>query len=707
MPKPAVHRTSWCTFEAIFGAKKPPPDPWAALMFEAQVFSNLARFRRSPSRAGIVAARPIEHLLIVGNGMVGQRLCERLVALGAGSRYRISVVGEEEVPAYDRVHLTDIWRGRQPADLLLRDLSWYREHGIQLWLGEHALHLDRTARLVTTRSGQVLRYDKLVIATGSGAAALRVPIGDGGDVFSYRTMADARTIFERANARRGLNRPIVIIGGGLLGLEAASSLRRLGFKVVVLEASSQILPRQLDPEAAVVLAAILSEDGLAIRLRARVSGIERLAGGVRIDLSGEPPIEAALVVSAVGAKARDELARQASLRCDVHGGIAVDSSLATADPQVFAIGECASFHSIPHGVVAPGYAMAEVLAQNLMGGRKRLGAQQVVTRLKLDTTEVSVLGNPLESGAERDLVYRRPGSYRRLLVKRGRVVAAISVGPWNELASLQQAVEHARRVSHVSLRRFTETGELGCSSNGRAVANWPDAAVVCQCASVSCGALRRELKRGSTTPALLSQTTSAGTLCGSCRPLLLELCGGPVLSHPAATRERALGVLALLAGLLALATLGIPKIPAPSSMELPEFGLIWFDPFCKQATGFSLLLLVLLGFALSLRKRVTRFQLGSYSNWRKVHAALGAVGLVALFGHTGFRLGNQFNLLLMTVFLASALTGAASGMLLSVATQSSNPHLARGAALSKRLHDFAFWALPVLISFHVLKTYYY
>jgi len=657
------------------------------------------------SDASVARPRPRQTLLIVGNGMVGQRLCERLVALDAGKLYRILVVGEEELPAYDRVHLTDIWRGREPKDLLLRDVAWYREHGIELHLADRVDSIDRSARSVRTVTGATFVYDKLVFATGSSPVALRVPIEPGIEVLSYRTLSDSRSIFARAQTGRTLDKPVVVIGGGLLGIEAARSLQQLGCRVVVLEASSQLLPRQLDPEAAEVLAKVLRDAGIDLRLRAQIDGISKTSTGVRIELAAEDAVEGSFVVCAVGAKARDELARDIELRCHVRGGIAVDSAMKTPDPAIFAVGECASLEGVPHGLVAPGYAMAEVLAENLVGRRRRLGPQQAVTRLKLDLTEVTVLGDPIQTASAEDLVHRSEGHYRRLVVKNRRVIAAICVGPWAESSRVQSVIEAGQRLPRASLQRFVREGELGLISKTLPIAQWANATMVCQCAQVSCGALRSSMAAGATTPAALARVTAASTLCGSCRPLLEELCGAPAAA-PARVDRGLAATAAVVLGLGSL-TLLAPAVPAAASAVGDSVRTIWFDPFWKQTTGFTLGALILLAFALSARKRIKRLAFGAYAKWRVIHAVLGAAGAVALFAHTGFRLGSQLNLVLMLVFLASLLSGAASGVLVALAARGANTVLQRGIAITKRMHDFSFWALPVLVVFHVFKTYYY
>jgi nitrite reductase (NADH) large subunit len=632
---------------------------------------------------------PAARLVIVGNGMVGHRLCERLVEQAGRHRHHVTVIGEEPTPAYDRVHLADMLRGRPKAELLFRHAGWYEAKGIALRLGDPVECIDRQAREVVTASGARVPYDRLVLATGSRPV---IPsfAGDGLDgVMAYRTLEDAERILREIEESRRGGLPLVVIGGGLLGLEAARTFQELSARVTVIESASQVLPRQLDPEAAWTLQQVLSAGGLDVRLRARVERIDRAARGFRVGLAGEGSLCAGAVVVAIGVRPRDELALAAGLRPGPRGGVEVDAELASSDPAIFAIGECASHKSVPHGLVAPGYAMADLLAENLLGRRRRLGAQQAVTRLKLDLSEVTVLGSPAESPRDRELVFRGSGVYRRLLVQSDRVVAATCVGAWDELPELQRAVSERSRYRARDLERFASDGTLGCRRKTLRVLSLPDAAVVCQCASVTKGALLAAIASGTTTPEALGRSTSAGTLCGSCRPLLVELTGGATSSlHAARTGASTLTFAAAAGFALALATLALPRISLPERLSDFTMHVAWTDPAWKQASGFIVVFAIVLGLSLSLRKRIRRLAVGAYSTWRSAHAVLGVLALVALFVHTGFRLGNNLNRVLVVTLLVSTITGALVGVM-TAAGQSLRlaPAVSGGV---RRVHDISF-----------------
>lgn len=648
-----------------------------------------------------------ERLVVVGNGMVGQRFCETLTKLGGPKHFQVTVLGEERTPAYDRVHLTDIWKGRDPKELVLRDQDWYSAHDVELRLGERVREVDTEARVISTETGEALAYDRLVFATGSHVPELRVELEPGVELLSYRTIEDAQRILatiEAAGSRR-----VVVVGGGLLGLEAARALQRLACEVTVLEVSSQVLPRQLDAVAAEVLEKTLRDAGLDIRTRCRMTGIGKAASGYAVRLDGAPDIVADVVVAAVGARATDAVARQAGLTCEVSGGIRVDDRLRTSKLGVYAIGECAHHRHVPHGLVAPGYAMADVLAHMLMGQRERLSAQHAVTRLKLDLTEVTVLGNPLAPDAGRDLTWRDGRSYRRLVVNANRIVAAVCIGAWADLTTLQRLVTTRQRVPKKTLKRFAECGALGLDDSLASVRTFPDAAIVCNCANVSCGTLRQAVLAGNTDVKALGRATSAGTLCGSCQPQLGELCGGPA-APVADTRglARALVVVSAVALIAATLTALVPRLPVATSVELEGIDVLWVDSLYKQISGFVLVGVVALALLLSLRKRVKRFHWGSFPGWRVLHASFGLGALAVAFAHTGFRLGYNLNLALMLAFLSSAATGAVSGAFLSKLTSpEASPTSVRAVRVMRTLHDWVFWPFLVLVSFHVLKVYYF
>jgi nitrite reductase (NADH) large subunit len=324
-----------------------------------------------------------------------------------------------------------------------------------------------------------------------------------------------------------------------------------------------------------------------------------------------------------------------------------------------------------------------------------------VTRLKLDVTQVTVLGDPVGVTDMTNLVWSSERAYRRLSVRAQRIVAAICVGEWEELAILQTLVTRKRKVSRAALARFAREGSLGLSGSAQATAELSDTMVVCQCANVTCGVLRGAIANGHRDAAALSRATGAATLCGSCQPVLVALTSGGTAPAPAG--GRVFGWAAAAALILALTTLAAPRVPLAKSVLDATVDFLFTHPLAKQISGFGILAVVTVGLLFSLRKRISRFQWSSYARLRVWHGVLGALALVGLLAHTGFRLGSNFNLALSLTFLTSALTGALAALLGRV----EQPNVRPVSVLFRRAHEITFWPLPVLVLFHALKTYYF
>ncbi|HUG87053.1 MAG TPA: FAD-dependent oxidoreductase, partial [Euzebya sp.] len=320
-------------------------------------------------------------IVIVGNGMVGERLLAELQRAGLLRTHRVVVVGEERRPAYDRVHLSSYVEGASAEDLSVADASLHAHPAVRVLLGQRVADIDRAARVVRTDAGVEVTYDHLVLCTGSAPFVPPIPGRDADGCHVYRTIEDLDGIVaDAAGTERG-----VVIGGGLLGLEAANALRLLGLAVSVVEFAPRLMPRQLDQMGSDALRGRVEELGIAVHTdtvteailtddRGRVSQL-RFADGTLLD--------AQLVCFSAGIRPRDELARAAGIRVSDRGGVAVGASLTTEDPRVHAIGECASVDGMVYGLVGPGYAMAKVLANRLAGGDATFGGADMSTSLKL------------------------------------------------------------------------------------------------------------------------------------------------------------------------------------------------------------------------------------------------------------------------------------------------------------------------------------
>jgi nitrite reductase (NADH) large subunit len=372
-------------------------------------------------------------LVVVGNGMAAVRTLEELLRL-APERFQISVLGTEPHGHYNRIGLTPVLAGDQQfADILTHPPAWYAAQGIALYRGETAVRIDRARREVISDNGRVLPYERLLIATGSQPF---IPPLDGHDLPGVLCFRDIEDVERMLEASRRIRRAVVV-GGGLLGLEAAYGLLRRGVDVTVVHVHGQLLERQLDAYAAAQLQAVLEQRGLRFLLHARSSAIlggERVSG-LRLDDGRE--IAAELVVMAAGVRPRIALAQQAGLYCD--RGLVVDDTLQTlSDPRIYAVGECVQHRQITYGLVAPLYEQARICALHLAGlGHGHYPGSSTSVRLKVTGIDLFSAGEFAGGRDCEDLYYRDPaqGIYKRLALREGRIVGIQLLGdaqdgPW-------------------------------------------------------------------------------------------------------------------------------------------------------------------------------------------------------------------------------------------------------------------------------------
>ncbi|HKA86537.1 MAG TPA: FAD-dependent oxidoreductase [Haliangiales bacterium] len=631
-------------------------------------------------------------VVVAGNGMTSARLCERLVALRrrSPSRPRIVVFAEEAHPAYDRVHLATLMSstpsgGDTVADLTLHPESWYAEHGIELRLGDKVAAIHRDSRTVVSASGETIAYDRLVLATGSRPFVPALPGIDDRDVYVFRTLDDLSAI--RRHARTAAR--AVVIGGGLLGLEAAKVLADLCLAVDVVEVAPQLMPRQLDAEGGALLRKKIEGLGIRVFLGRAPLGIERTAAGLSVRLPDRAPLAADLVVVAAGIRPRSELAAACGLALDKNGGIRIDDSLETSDPTILAIGECASHRGATYGLIPPGYLMADVAADRLTGGDATFPGSDMSAKLKLLGVAVACLGR-FDDREAMALTYRDDVCYRKLLFDHkghGRIVGAMAVGEWSDIDDVMELMETRRRPSAWARRQFPRVGRI------RAPNRAADS-LVCTCMRISEAALTEAVADGCCSVVELGRRTGAGTLCGSCKPQLARISGG----HPAiADRSPAL----LVAAIAAAACVAAWFVVRPLGARVHALFAARHD-FWAQVTGYSALGLCALGLVLSLRKRWRRFRHGGFERWRLLHAGVNALALAVLFAHTGLHLGDNLNRALVVAFLGAAVAGVAAAVVGAVAPNAAPPKRAM-----VWVHVILTWPLLALLLTHVFHAYYY
>lgn len=380
------------------------------------------------------AEKPV--LVVIGNGMAGMRTVEELLKL-APDLYDITVFGAEPHGNYNRILLSPLLAGEKSVDdIMLHTREWYIQHGITLHAGDPIEHIDRKRRIVRARSGLAVHYDRLLLATGSKPFILPVPGHQLPGVIAFRDLADVATMLQTARTHRHA----VVIGGGLLGLEAANGLLRQGMEVTVVHVSDSLMNQQLDKPAALLLKQALELKGLHFLLNARTTEIvgPQRATALRFkdDNDQDREIPADLVVMAAGVRPNIALAQQAGLHCE--RAIVVDDTLQTYDPRIYAVGECVQHRSATFGLVAPIWDQARVCGAHLAGaGHRRYVQQATATKLKVTGVDLYSAGDFIGGPGSEDLVLRDPrrGIYKRLVLQ-GNIVAGavlygdVQDGPW-------------------------------------------------------------------------------------------------------------------------------------------------------------------------------------------------------------------------------------------------------------------------------------
>ncbi|MGR3872629.1 nitrite reductase large subunit NirB [Streptomyces graminifolii] len=464
-------------------------------------------------------------LVLVGHGMVGQRFLEALAERGLTRTHRVVVLCEEPRPAYDRVQLTSYFAGRTPEELSLTDAEFIRDHGIELHVGDPAETIDRVSKTVTARSGLSLEYDTLVLATGSYPFVPPVPGKDAEGCFVYRTIEDLLAIEEYAGSRATTG---AVVGGGLLGLEAAGALRGLGLTSHIVEFAPRLMPVQIDAGGGAALLRTIEDMGLTVHTgvgtQEILTGADGTVTGMRLSDGSELPTD--MVVFSAGVRPRDQLARDCGLSVGERGGIAVDEQCRTVDdPHVFAIGECAlAADGRVYGLVAPGYEQAETAAATIARDEAAFTGADLSTKLKLLGVDVASFGDAHGATADcLDVVYSdaRAGTYKKLVIGRGgELLGGILVGDADAYGTLRAFTGSVPPVSPEQLVLPAGSGDavqLGPSA-------LPDAAVVCSCHNVSKGAIRGAVTDHSCTSVPeVKKCTKAGTGCGSCVKVLGQL----------------------------------------------------------------------------------------------------------------------------------------------------------------------------------------
>jgi nitrite reductase (NADH) large subunit len=479
----------------------------------------------APTGTNTVA--PTRTVVVVGHGMVGHRFVEALRSRDTESTWKVVVLSEEAEAAYDRVGLSSYVGAWDRSALALTGNTYAGDELVDLRLGTRADHIDRDSRKVTTSDGDVIAYDELVLATGSYPFVPPVPGHDSVGCFVYRTLDDLdgiRSAAEQAIARataEGRTANGLVVGGGLLGLEAANALRLLGLTPHVVEFAPRLMPLQVDEGGGAVLKRLIGNLGVQVHTGAGTSSIDAQDDGrLAVDLSDGTALLTDLVVFSAGVRPADAVGRAAGLDIAERGGVVTDATCRTSDENVWAVGEVAAVEGRCYGLVAPGYTMAEVVADRLLGGEATFPGADLSTKLKLLGVDVASFGDAMAAtpGAL-EIVHTdaTKGTYAKIVVSDDAktLLGGILVGDASAYTTLKAYV--GREVPGDPGALISPAGaELGADA-------LPDDAVICSCNNVTKGSICGAIAEGACDLATIKGCTNAGTTCGGCLPTVKKL----------------------------------------------------------------------------------------------------------------------------------------------------------------------------------------
>ncbi|MEW8335011.1 MAG: nitrite reductase large subunit NirB [Candidatus Thiodiazotropha sp.] len=469
-----------------------------------------------------------ERLVLIGNGMAGIRTLEELLKL-APEHYAITVFGAEPHPNYNRIMLSPVLAGEKSvSDIILNERDWYAENGITLKTGDAVTTIDRVGRRVISESGAAIDYDRLLIATGSNPFIIPVPGHDKRGVIGFRDIADVERMLEAA----GRYKKAVVIGGGLLGLEAANGLLKNGMEVTVVHLMDSLMERQLDRPAADLLKSSLESRGLKFLMEAQtteITGSERVEG---IRFADGSEIEADLVVMAVGIRPNMALAQDAGIHCD--RGIVVNDTMQTFDPRIYAVGECVQHRNVCYGLVAPLFEQAKVAANHLANhGIARYQGSITSTKLKVTGIDLFSAGEFNEGEGDETLVLQDPGAgvYKKLVLRDNRVKGAVMYGDTLDGSWYFQLLREGTDISAFRSTILFGQHDLGDAGHGdeTRIASLGPEAEICGCNGVCKGEIVDAIaKKGLFTLEDVRAHTKASSSCGSCTGLVESILASTV-----------------------------------------------------------------------------------------------------------------------------------------------------------------------------------
>ena len=466
-----------------------------------------------------------QRIVVVGNGMVGHKFIDNMVGLENAADYEVITFSEEPRLAYDRVQLSKYFAGATAEDLMLTSEGYYKENGVNYVLNDKVVSIDKEGKRVTTQSGREEPYDKLVLATGSFPFVPPIPGKDQPHCLVYRTIED----LEAMTASASESKIGVVVGGGLLGLEAANALKNLGLKTHVVEFAPRLMAVQLDEGGGQLLRKQIEE--LDVEVHTEKNTKEIVAGEecrYRMNFADGTHLETDMILFSAGIRPQDELARQFDLEIGERGGIVVNNSCQTSDKNIYAVGECALWSNRIFGLVAPGYQMAKVAVSHITGGEDQFEGADMSTKLKLLGLDVASVGDAHgRTPGSRSFVYQDgvKDIYKRIIVSADgkKLLGAVLIGDVEAYGTLQQMCVHGMDLPENPESLIVPSIDGDAASAGLGVDALPESAQICSCYEVTKGAICCSVENGSRTIGDIKADTKAGTGCGGCTALATQV----------------------------------------------------------------------------------------------------------------------------------------------------------------------------------------
>ncbi|WP_334327709.1 nitrite reductase large subunit NirB [Gilliamella apicola] len=462
------------------------------------------------------------NLVIIGNGMVGHRFVEEIIDKMQSDQFSITIFCQEPRVAYDRVHLSSYFSGFTAEALSLVREGFYEENHINILLNERAILINRELKQVHSQTGRIVEYDKLIIATGSYAWIPPIKGADGADCFVYRTIEDLDAIAQCAShCKTG-----AVVGGGLLGLEAAGALKNLGIQTHVVEFANVLMAEQLDMMGGEQLCHKIEEMGVSVHTSKNTQEILHTPQGKVMQFVDGTSLEIDFIVFSTGIRANDQLARDCQLDIGARGGIVINDYCQTSDPDIYAIGECACWQGRVFGLVAPGYKMAQIAVAHLLGDNIQFDGADMSAKLKLMGVDVGSIGDAKgKTVGSRSYVYLDENIpvYKKLVVSNDnkKLLGAVLVGDTTDYSNLLQLM-----LNNMDLPEHPDTlilPEHAGSKPTMGVDALPDSAQICSCFDVTKEKIINAIHAGCHTVAAIKAQTKAGTGCGGCIPLVTQI----------------------------------------------------------------------------------------------------------------------------------------------------------------------------------------